>query len=749
MQRLLIILLLAMFAAPGLVRAQTGTVRGVVTDAEGSPLPGVNVVVRGTPLGTATATTGRYVLKRVPAGAQTLRASAIGFAPEHRYVTVPPGDTVVVDFTLQEALIAGEEVVVTATRREQAVSRAPVSLSVIPPEALVERAVVSLDDALRYVPGVQMADNQINVRGSSGFSYNTGSRVLLLLDGMPLLRPDSEGVPFDTLPLDQIAQIEVIKGPTSALYGGNALGGVINVITRDFPETPETTLRLRSGAYEPVRYGRWRAHWDAADTPRFFGGGTFTHARQVSGRFGFWTTISYRTDTGYLHYQQERHLDAYAKLGWRPNRKTRWALLAGWTRRTSDSFLYWNGLDDPLNPGSLGFFDTGSGTPAGTNDNLTDTVTLLPTLTQIVTPSLFVTLKGRLYGAALRPIDEQGEPRGIADGTAGLRYGGEAQVNWQPSALAYVTLGLSGDALATESSFFQAEDADREVHSQPEAAMFIQWEQSVGERLSLTAGGRYDVYYPEIARTERKLSPKGSLTLTLSPAMTLRAAVGQGFRVPSLAERYVSNSSFLPLTSNLDLRPEESTGYEVGLRGTTRQQGLTLSYDAALFQTDYRRLVEPTFVPDERAFQFVNLTRARIRGAEITATLQPGAARWHLQAGYTFLDADDLSTDRPLVFRSRHLLKAAARAKPLARVTVGLDVRLASTFERVDSDFARFVPDADETLPIRVVDAHLSTDWRAYQLTLRVDNLLDYYYVERPAVLAPPRHATLQLVLRW
>ncbi|NBC18035.1 MAG: TonB-dependent receptor [Bacteroidetes bacterium] len=741
--------LTVLLVAPGLAWGQTGTVRGTITDAEGTPLPGVNVVVQGTTLGAASSSEGVYVLPRVPTGPQTLVASAVGFASSTRSITVPPADTLTVHFTLQEALIAGEEVVVTAARREQSRSRAPVSLAVISPEALMERSVVSLDDALRHVPGVQMADNQINVRGSSGFSYNTGSRVLLLLDGMPLLRPDSEGVPFDTLPLDQIARVEVIKGPGSALYGGNALGGVINVLTRDFPETPETTLRLRGGAYEPVRHATWRAAWDEADAPRFFGGATITHARQLSDRLGFWSTVSYRTDAGYLHYQKERDLDAYAKLGWQAGPGTRLAVLAGWTRRTSDSFLYWNGLDDPLNPGNLGFLDTGSSTPAGTNDNRSDTVTLLPSLTHVVTPSLFVTLKGRLYGAAIRPIDESGEPRSLDDGTAGVRYGGEVQVDWQPTGSAYLTAGVSGDALATESSFFQEDDAERQARSQPEAAAFAQWEQSVGERLTLTAGARYDVYYPEIAGTERKLSPKGSIALTLSPQLTLRAAVGQGFRVPSLAERYVSNSSFLPLIPNLDLRPEESTGYEAGVRGMASQRGLSLEYDLALFQTDYRRLVEPTFLPERRAFQFVNLTRARVRGAEATATLEPPSARWHLQAGYTVLDADDLSADQPLVFRSRHLVKASARASLHSALTLGVDLRVASAFERVDSDFARFVPDADEALPIRVVDGHLAVRWRAYQLTLRIENLLDYYYVERPAILAPPRHATLQLIARW
>lgn len=734
---------------PSPTRGQIGTVRGTITDANGDPLPGVNVVVEGTSIGTASAVAGTYLISRVPPGIQTITASAIGYARRSQTLTISPNDTVTVNFMLSETVVTGTEVVVSASRREQVLEKVPVSLHVIPPADLTERTVVSLDDALRYVPGVQMADNQINVRGSSGFSYNTGSRVLLLLDGMPLLRPDTEGVPFDTLPLDQIERIEVIKGPSSALYGGNALGGVINVITQDFPETPETTVRIQGGAYEPVRFAAWRSTWDAADAPRFFGGGTVTHARQLTGRLGVWATLSYRSDTGYLRFQEERDLDLYSKVGWRVAQSTRMEVLAGWTRRASDSFLYWNGLDDPLNPGSLGFLDSDSGTPAGTNDNLTDTFTLLPSLTQFLSPSLFITLKGRLYGAAIRPLDEQGEPRSLDDGTVGVRYGGEVQADWQVRPSSYLTLGLSGDALATESSFFQDEDADREARRQPEGAAFLQWEQQVGDPLTLTGGARYDAYRLDAADAEHKLSPKLSATLSLSPRTTLRAAFGKGFRVPSLAERYVNNSSFLPLIQNLDLRPEESTGYEAGVRGTVASRSVRLTYDAALFQTDYERLVEPTFVPSQRAFQFVNLTRARVRGLEATLSLQGARDRWRIHAGYTLLDADDLRAEQPLVFRSQHLVKASVSASPMSLFRTGLDLRLASPFERVDSDFARFVPDADVTVPIRVLDAYAGIQYGAFDVTIRIDNVLDYYYVERPAVLAPPRHAILQTIVRW
>jgi iron complex outermembrane receptor protein len=169
-----------------------------------------------------------------------------------------------------------------------------------------------------------------------------------------------------------------------------------------------------------------------------------------------------------------------------------------------------------------------------------------------------------------------------------------------------------------------------------------------------------------------------------------------------------------------------------------------MTADAAAFRSTYRRLVEPTFVPSEFAFQFVNLTRARVRGIEITAAMETPSDGAGIRLGYTFLDARDLSADEPLVFRSRHLLKVGATSEA-GPIQIGADLRIASAPERVDSDFARFVPDAHLMGPTRVVDLRAGTSWRSVRVMLHLKNALDYYYLERPALLAPPRHAIVQI----
>ena len=117
-----------------------------------------------------------------------------------------------------------------------------------------QRNSTSLDDALRYVRGVNMTGTQVNIRGSSGYSLGAGSRVLMLLDGIPFFAGDTGELNFEAIPMGQVDRIEVVKGASSALYGSNALGGVINIITKPIPETPETIVRTYGGMYNRPTY---------------------------------------------------------------------------------------------------------------------------------------------------------------------------------------------------------------------------------------------------------------------------------------------------------------------------------------------------------------------------------------------------------------------------------------------------------------------------------------------------------------
>lgn len=746
--RFLLVAVLTAVAVPA--TAQVARVYGTVTDSRGEPLPGVNVVLKGTLTGTATAEDGSYEIPRVEPGPWIIVASAVGFRSEERPVTLVAGSGMRVDFALEEDIVVQGEVVVTASRRAQAAVDVPASVAVLSPRDLDRRNVISLDDALRAIPGVHLQENQVNVRGSSGFAYNTGSRVLMLLDGMPILTPDTDGVAFDALPFGRIERIEVLKGPGSALYGSGALGGVVNVITRPIPDEPETEVRTYAGAWDRVRYDVWRAGWDGADRYRVFSGVSIAHARRLSRAWGAWVNLSARQDEGYLNYSRSRMVTGYGKVAWNPSSDVRTSLLVGLLVREKDNFLFWNGARDPLNPGSLAIAPPDGAAPTGSNDVFGNQLSVLPTVTHVTSGRFAYTVKGRLFGTVIRPInDVTGKPEPASRGTLGFRYGGEVQANWSPARGSEATFGVARDALATRSTFYVTENGD-DTGGQPETAVFGQWEQDVSPVVRTTAGLRYDRYDVDEANAVERVSPKLGVTWRALPQGTLRLAYGHGFRVPSLAERFTDNRDFFPIVRNPTLRPERSVSYETGFRTTRVVAGAwSVEVDAAAFWNEYWDLIEPRLETRVRAFQFVNLTRARIRGFEASADVRREDRGDLLRLGYTWLDADDLSLGEALAFRSRHQFTASLDVRVTGPWEVGADARLMSAAERVDTDFARFVPDADLLVPIRVVDFRAGWNGGTWRAAVLVQNAFDYYYAERPAYLAATRRFTVQVAARF
>ncbi|MBO6575436.1 MAG: TonB-dependent receptor [Rhodothermales bacterium] len=737
------LLLALLLAGAPTTQAQTASLAGRVTDASGLALPGVNVVIEGTGQGTATGVDGRYLIERLQVGPVTVAASIIGYERQRRDTVLSAGGNVL-DFVMQEDVILTDGVIVTASRRPQAVLEAPASVAVLTPRELESRNIVAIDDALRYIPGVNVQENQVNVRGSSGFAYNTGSRVLMLIDGMPLLTPDSDGMPFDALPVAQIERIEVLKGPGSALYGGGALGGVINVITRDVGDEPRTQVSAFAGAHAPVRYDIWTRGFAKGGEFRPYLGFAASHARKLSESLGGWLNVSVRRDDGYLNFNRASYLQGFGKLNWKPNPETTGELLVGLLVREKDNFLFWNGARDALNPGSLaiGSQDPG-GTPTGTNDIFANQLTLLPSYTRLVGDKLYLAARGRVFGTVLRPLDDEGNVESLDNGTLGIRWGGELQVDYAASDSRNLTFGASGDAMASRSTFFVTADGDS-TGAQPETALFTQWEEQLG-RTTISAGMRLDRYAIDTGSTVQRLSPKLGVSHLLAEGASVRAAWGHGFRVPSLAERFTDNQDFFPIVRNPGLLPERSVSVEVGLRDERTTGFASLQTDLAVFVSDYWDLIEPRLVPELRAFQFINLTRARISGVELA--FEAAADRGILRVGYTLLDAEDRTVNEPLASRSRHQLTAGVEL-PVARgFRAAADVRTMSAPERVDSDFALFVRDADLLVPMRVLDLRVMYQRGAMRASLLLNNALDYYYLERPAFLAPPRHLTARVQL--
>ena len=728
------------------------TIEGVVLNEAGETLPGVHITIPDLNRGSVSDPSGYFRLPDLPAGSWQIRFSMVGFQTFTRTVEIGESETLNLEVILTPLIFTSGELVVTASRRSQLIGTVSVSMNTITPEELRSRNVVSLDQALEHVPGVQVLGNSVNIRGSSGYAYGVGSRVLLLVDGVPLMGPDQGGFDFDGLPLTQTRQIEVLKSPGSALYGGGALGGVINLITEDFKSTPETSFRFYSGLYQPVRFDQWKTSWDEASDPRPFTGILFGRSHQVTNRFGYWLSGKLQQNSGYLQSNETKGIELYSKIGYNISDEIGLTFYSSVRRNRNQQFLYWNGLADPLRPGEI---QLGSGSATGSNEGLSDRITLLPVFTHKINSSLEYILKGRLFGVAFRPIDNQGNVRPSDKHNVGVRYGGEIQFNIDPTDQFMITTGLTFDENYIRSDVFVGEDSLL-VRNQPEGALFLQAEYEWNQNFTTTAGFRYDAYQVHTLDTATQFSPKFSSSYRFNQYLTARASFGRGFRVPSVAERFFSNRDFFPLESNLALRPETSTGYETGLTFFNLiQNRFTMKADLTGFWNEYRELVEPTFIQNIGAFQFVNITRARIRGFEASVALSDVEQNHHLNLGYTFLDPVDLELERALVYRSKHLVQFSSRSVLLSWFEAGVDFRFASAPDAVDSDFAFFVPDADLFPAVYVTDLRMrffyEKQGQSFGLsgTVVVRNLLDYYYIERPAIFAPPRSLELVVELNF
>jgi outer membrane receptor protein involved in Fe transport len=253
--------LLAALAPTVTAQAQeTGTITGTVTRAaDGGQLSSVSVSVPSIGLSTITGTDGRYTLRRVAAGPQTVVFRWLGYRPTEVQVVVEADKTVTADAALEAVVISlGEIVVEGASRGPERITEAPSAISVVPQEVLQNVAATGQAPmALQSVPGVDIVQsgvNDFNVN-ARGFNSSLNRRVLTLQDGRDLAIAFLGSQEWNgmTQPLDDMGKVEMVRGPGSALYGANAFSGVVNITTPEAREVIGSKLTLAGGELETFR----------------------------------------------------------------------------------------------------------------------------------------------------------------------------------------------------------------------------------------------------------------------------------------------------------------------------------------------------------------------------------------------------------------------------------------------------------------------------------------------------------------
>lgn len=719
----------------------------MVDAQDGRPLAGVTLVLAGTQLGAHSDAEGRF---RLPGstGPARLLISHIGYQPRELVVAV--GQAGPLEIALQVSAVEMPGVVVSATRRAQLFAEAPVSMAVAQAPELRSHNAFTLSGPLSYVAGVNQVGSQVDIRGSSGYSQGTGSRVLLLLDGLPMLSADLGDIKWDAVPTEEVERVEVIKGAGSALYGTGALGGVINAITRQPGATPQTRFRLLSGLYSQPAYRQWR--W--TEDPMYLAGVDLSHSRTF-GRTGVIVAGGHQRTRGYEENDDFRRYHLYAKVVRSLGGRGRWTSLARWASDDHGVFLQWQDRQHPL---QVPKGDRGAST-------LSRKLYLSSEYYQMRGPALGYKLRGYYFRTQFANSRAAG---GLA--SVGHKLGTEAQLDYTGIEHLALSLGSAAtvDRVRAPGDFI----GQRQAYN---LALYAQGTRRLPPWAEVVAGVRYDRYHrgsgaalvlgdcvlpaDQARPTQAQLSPQLAVALFPAAATTLRASVGRGFRAPSISEVFTqAQASGVLICPNPSLRAERSWSWEVGAR---RQLGRAMVLDVALFWNNFAGLVEarpdPALGQGVLAASFRNLDRARVRGLEVEQQLAlPGGLRW--RAAYTLLDAVEfldpaaplppygreelLGRSRaPLPYRSRHLLNTGLGAVR-GRGRAGVEFRYLSPFRRVSGLF----PEGRRDLvPVYLVD--LAAGFRAGELdlSLRIDNLLNYHYLLTEREVRSPRRWSLAL----
>ncbi|MCH2044109.1 MAG: TonB-dependent receptor [Saprospiraceae bacterium] len=764
-------------------------------------------------------------------------------------LTFKAGDTWDNNINMTQNLL--EQITVTGSKSGSKASKETVSISSVGAGLIDNTAATKVDDAVGKVPGVNVVDGQANIRGGSGYSYGAGSRVLIMVDGIPFMQGDA-GLPnWRDIPVENIDKIEILKGAASALYGSSALNGIINVRTAYARNKPVGKFAIWYTGFGNT--ARPETQWWTRDSinVRVDGVDTTIQPRTLAGPLGYRTPMeagaqfAYRckigekfdlTSGGNLFYMD-------SPLGGVYERKVRFNTNLRY--RFSDSLNI--GAAVNFNHGLSGSFFVhgtvlGGETPLFYVDTIQSEVylplaganTVTKTTRFAIDPFLTAFDKignqHRVQGRMFYVDNDNGNNQGNQSIFFYLEYqnqstfhklGGLELISGAVGQYTTVDAELYGNAkysTANAAGYFQLKKG------------FFQKPDSEEYRLTLTAGGRIEmnainspdsvaftpptfdangnvltpatyINNPEPNTIEAKPVFRVGANYELTETTFLRASWGQGYRYPTIAERYISTQiDVLGIRPNPTLESETGWSAELGIK-----QGFSITEkwlgfaDASFFLTEYQNMMEFTFGGGnlqfnslaDLYFQSVNIGNTRIMGAELevmgTGTIGNMATnqgvRLNLLAGYTFIDpkfqdfdstqqALSSSDKNILKFRNRHMVKFDLEGFFLKnRLSFGVSLQYNSAMEAVDAVFedlffadpvlnydffgigsyrSRFNRGEAVNLGARIAYRHAFKDEYekeklALKLSLVGNNLLNQEYAVRPGLMGRPMNFTVRL----
>lgn len=766
------------------IYAQTlGVVKGVVKDkSNNETLPGAVVVLDKTK-GVSADMEGKFYVSATE-GAHTLDCDLVGYKKYSESITVKGNDTIVVNIILDNGNQLLDEVVVSAGKFEQKLSDVTVSMDVIKPSLIENKATQSLDIIMNQVPGVVVSDGQASIRGGSGYSYGAGTRVLMLVDEMPMISADAADIKWNYLPLENMEQVEVIKGASSALFGSSAMNGVINMRTAYAKDKPQTTFSIFGATYDAPQQLKYK-WWNG--TSQRQKGVNFSHAQKIKN----WDIVlggHYFNDDGYRYLETEKRERFNINL--RYNFKRIQGLSIGLNTNMMETkgglFFLWQNADSVYVPQGLNI-------QRFSNQRMN----VDPFITYYTKKGGKYSLRSRYYLTNNTNDKNQGSRAEL--------YYNEFQFQKRFKNNFTMTFG----AVYMEQQVIA--DSLYGRHTGQNYAGYAQFDYKY-KKLTTSVGLRGEYNRIDTAFTRGYVSNKlnnlpfqpvfrAGVNYHLFEYTFLRASYGQGYRFPTIAEKYVSTSvSALKIYPNQGLQPERGWSAEIGIKQGFKFLNFKGFLDVAGFWTEYQDMVEfafdiygpktGLFYLDRQyaGFKSQNVGGALINGvdASVTGTGKMGPINVTTLVGYTYTNPKYLGFDTNkdtlglegvniLKYRNRHLFKSDLQLD-YKKWSVGWSVRYYSFMENIDRRFVQSVlheynqPQYGinwDAIPGSYIlpglksyrIQHAGGDWVhdmriSYQLSKElkasfiVNNVGNAEYCLRPGDVRPPRMFLIQLMVR-
>ncbi|MFY9311126.1 MAG: TonB-dependent receptor [Bacteroidia bacterium] len=773
-----------------------GILKGIVTDATNKELiVGANIYdLNDLSHGAVTDIDGKYQLRLNP-GKRTIVCSFISMKPDTLIVMGDSLKTTEHNFNLKPVATQLETMVVVAGKYEQKLSEITVSMEVIKPSLIENKNSANIKGALEQAPGLNILDGEPQIRGGSGFNFGIGSRVAILIDGLPALAGDGGRPEWNFIPLENVEQIEIIKGASSVTYGSSALSGSINIRTAYPTDKPITKVSLSAGMYDApsVKDAKW---WNGMAN---FGNANFLHSEKIGqldlvvggmGIYdhGFIGPPSYHPGFGAFNDTTIRNNQVGEKTGrlnfnlrYRPKNITQlnYGINGNFMRSTNNLSLIWDN-------------DT-----TGLYRAFPHTMTLQNQTIFYIDP--FVNFYGKngfkqslraRYFYTENKFGQSGDGANTTTNNSNVIYCDYQLIKQLKNGLNITGGFVMNQTYAHSGTPYKGILPENHLQN---FAYYAQLDRKFWKILNLSAGFRNETFIMNDEKPVSKSIFRSGLNLQITEATFLRASYGQGYRFPTITEKYMrSDIAGLSIYPNPILKAESSWNTEIGIKQAFKINNFIGALDVAVFWQEFTNTIEFTYGVWDRdkdqfgddslsaGFKYINTGATRVRGFEVSLPAE-GKITKDLKIGIladytyvlpqainpnkvfitdstytemTYVYSSTDSTNNVLKYRFQHIAKIDFQVT-YKKFSIGGDFRYYSNVQNIDKIFYVFEPQMHSGIEkyrnthntgVRVIDARIGVDvTKNFKIAFIVNNALNLSYSLRPLKIESPRTFAVRL----